>query len=694
MANIKNYIENIRSAIFGKEVRGSLADGLAAINKETENTTSRQRHLEDTFDQLIINEGNSNAEIVDARVGENGSSFEKLGDRIDNFDSQLATIASLVRFPRVVPEIDDTGRMQRALDTGKIVHITDGEYYVKEVKIKTNGQMIFGSKRAIINHDSHCFTIETNVKDVCFDGFTIRGSLKYSQLIAVDKANKNRLKFAENVFSIGDTISGSNMNSIGQMDTKRATITAFDGEYYTADLTQFGFDGNVDNKTRQYFPQNVGNFDWTTAIRGQNYNDGVTLKNMTIENERGYFAQFNNTSNITMTGCVFDTCGMDMFNFGLNTIDIENFTIKDNIFKNQVNFGKQGIYLSSKNNKVKNFVLEGNVIDKCTESFLSFFYSDCVFDGLTVKDNRFKDVDLYAVTGSGSNIWIKDNVFETVEFKTSDKTSMARTAIGLGEYLKDYTANIVTEYRNILIEGNTFKGRTAIDIGTINKNASARWVIVRNNDIDVYSGGINCGGIGITIDNNTIKSDTVADATYQWCGLFINGISDNIDIKDNKFYGETRIRFNQLVAKTLNAKVHDNEFEGNFCYIGGNVANLQNNNLVSLDCYKNKIKTENVYIDSSPLSTYHSNFYIANNVAYEIPYVRNLSNKRYMSTSTNLTESWRDTITSAWLGKYFKIGDKTYLVQTDKTNFYAFKNDVIYDGTTFKVVTSEGFLTA
>lgn len=90
MANIKNYIENIRSAIFGKEVRGSLADGLSAINKETENTTSRQKHLENTFDKLIINSGNSNAEIVDARVGENGSSFEKLGDRLDSFDSHLA----------------------------------------------------------------------------------------------------------------------------------------------------------------------------------------------------------------------------------------------------------------------------------------------------------------------------------------------------------------------------------------------------------------------------------------------------------------------------------------------------------------------------------------------------------------------------------------------------------------------------
>ncbi len=39
MANIKQYVDKIRSAIYGKEVRSSLADGIEAINKEVENTT-------------------------------------------------------------------------------------------------------------------------------------------------------------------------------------------------------------------------------------------------------------------------------------------------------------------------------------------------------------------------------------------------------------------------------------------------------------------------------------------------------------------------------------------------------------------------------------------------------------------------------------------------------------------------------
>ena len=90
MANIKTHLNNIKSALFGKDVRESIHDGIDAINKEAESTTNRQINLENTFDQLVINAGNSNAEIVDARVKSDGTSYSKLGDRLDSVDSQLA----------------------------------------------------------------------------------------------------------------------------------------------------------------------------------------------------------------------------------------------------------------------------------------------------------------------------------------------------------------------------------------------------------------------------------------------------------------------------------------------------------------------------------------------------------------------------------------------------------------------------
>ena len=92
MANIKNHLNNIKNALFGQEVRGSIHDGLDAINKEIEGTTGRQVDLEKTFDQLVINAGNSNAEIVDARVKSDGTSYSKLGDRLNEVDSQLEHI--------------------------------------------------------------------------------------------------------------------------------------------------------------------------------------------------------------------------------------------------------------------------------------------------------------------------------------------------------------------------------------------------------------------------------------------------------------------------------------------------------------------------------------------------------------------------------------------------------------------------
>jgi len=96
MADIKKELENIKNALLGRDVRDSIHDGIDAINKEVENTTGRQVDLENTFDQLVINAGNSNAEIVDARAKSDGTSYSKLGDRLDGIDSQLAQNATSI----------------------------------------------------------------------------------------------------------------------------------------------------------------------------------------------------------------------------------------------------------------------------------------------------------------------------------------------------------------------------------------------------------------------------------------------------------------------------------------------------------------------------------------------------------------------------------------------------------------------
>ncbi|MGU8816432.1 SGNH/GDSL hydrolase family protein [Clostridium perfringens] len=90
MAIINDKLNEILNAIFGKDIRQALHDGLNAINRETESTTARQNVLEETFNALTIDAGNSNAEVVAARVDQKGNSYETLGKRLGEIDTQLS----------------------------------------------------------------------------------------------------------------------------------------------------------------------------------------------------------------------------------------------------------------------------------------------------------------------------------------------------------------------------------------------------------------------------------------------------------------------------------------------------------------------------------------------------------------------------------------------------------------------------
>lgn len=86
MANINTELEQIRKAVYGREVRGSIANAIELINKEQINTSTAQTSLDSKFEQLIINAGNSNAEVVAARVKADGTQFNTLGKRLDKSD--------------------------------------------------------------------------------------------------------------------------------------------------------------------------------------------------------------------------------------------------------------------------------------------------------------------------------------------------------------------------------------------------------------------------------------------------------------------------------------------------------------------------------------------------------------------------------------------------------------------------------
>lgn len=101
MADIKHLLDKIRTAIYGKEVRGSLADGLQAVNDESEdakeisvNVEQRQDAVEEQFDDVLSEWSDDrevdNAETIAARTNrETGNNYKTLGNRLDDENKKV-----------------------------------------------------------------------------------------------------------------------------------------------------------------------------------------------------------------------------------------------------------------------------------------------------------------------------------------------------------------------------------------------------------------------------------------------------------------------------------------------------------------------------------------------------------------------------------------------------------------------------
>ena len=199
MANIKDKLNNIKNALFGHEVRASIHDGIEAINNEVEDTTSRQYVLENTFEELTINAGNSNAEIVAARVEADGTTHKKLGDRLNKVDSQIKDIENKITYTSVKNfgakgdgETDDTIAFQQAFDSSSVIYIPEGRYKItSSINIPDGKKLyVYGNKRnSVILADKSVETVFNNInKYSTFKDFAISatnnvfvGSLSYCE---------------------------------------------------------------------------------------------------------------------------------------------------------------------------------------------------------------------------------------------------------------------------------------------------------------------------------------------------------------------------------------------------------------------------------------------------------------------------------------------------------------------------------
>jgi hypothetical protein len=86
MANVTEWLNKIKSAIYGKDVRDAIYNSINSMNSEVVSNTSKQNDLETKYNNQIKNMSLSNpsvAEVVDARTDSKGISYNTLGARLE-----------------------------------------------------------------------------------------------------------------------------------------------------------------------------------------------------------------------------------------------------------------------------------------------------------------------------------------------------------------------------------------------------------------------------------------------------------------------------------------------------------------------------------------------------------------------------------------------------------------------------------
>lgn len=188
--------DKIRKAIFGSEVRDSIADGIEVVEQ-----------LREDYDNQVINAGNSNAEIVDARGG-----HIKLKDRLDQVDSHLETKAnkSEIGSPLIANNISEM------TDTTKVyVNTTDGKWYSYNGSTWVAGGIY--NSQGIGNNSIGIEKLNFHVKSLnLFDKSTVTNDKYFNGSTSI-------VDDSSGIFSVSDYIEVEPNTSYIKSDTQYAT---------------------------------------------------------------------------------------------------------------------------------------------------------------------------------------------------------------------------------------------------------------------------------------------------------------------------------------------------------------------------------------------------------------------------------------------------------------------------------------
>ena len=140
---IKQLANDVRTKIYGIDVRESIAKGMEVSgeiseesNKLSKDTAGRQDHIETRYD-VAVGAHTEDSEVLDARIGVDGVTHTNVKKRLDTEQDKVITKLeytsndveqkglNINNFKRIIPEVSDSGRINRAIESIKTDEFTE-----------------------------------------------------------------------------------------------------------------------------------------------------------------------------------------------------------------------------------------------------------------------------------------------------------------------------------------------------------------------------------------------------------------------------------------------------------------------------------------------------------------------------------------------------------------------------------------
>ena len=572
MADIKKELNDIKNAIYGRDVRGSIHDGIDKINKESEVSKQKANEAHDVMES-IINDGFDNAALeanfeqkLDDEIGRLQPEWTQFkNDTQQNFNDVTSQLNETVKKNIFSVNVKDFGAIGDGItdDTETInnaityahengieeVYVPKGVYMIKAHDGET---IVYGLRGGIALKDNIKLRLDVN---------TILKAIPNDN----EGYNIIRARNVENIKIIGGTIEG-----------ERNEHTGTTGEW--------GHGINIRDCTNVYINTKVINC-WGDGIflgGGSNPTINAIVENTICDNNRRQGMSVVNVENIKVYNSVFSNtngtypeAGIDLEPSNLNE-SVINVVIKDCYFEGNM---KTGLLSHGKFGRIED-IFVANCVFKNNESgvrleeeytknihLLNNKVYGSTFRGLTVSHNA-SNITIDGLTTIGENNQFRVDAGYNLVLRNSNVASVSIgsgvhhvdiinvTIYGVeGESYGTYNDNSehiryidckfigktrfglrFTDSSFIAIEGCLFEGMTEY---AIRVNASNS-IIKNNKFVDI--GGIDSENVifldGFSHRNNisdniarTRKSDK---ATY---GIRLSTLSQFNYIVNNDFYG-------------------------------------------------------------------------------------------------------------------------------------------------------------